>query len=309
MGANQPDLAEASGLLAPLGLGPARTLGRCPGGYANLNLKIDLADRSLLLRIGRAQTREEIRAGQEIVRQIAAHGFPTPVPLRAPGGEFLFPSPWGPYYVLPFLPGAPPEPTPANLATVGRTLALLHRIPPPPGLRPSPVGPTRQRELLQRAAGPDAYARGLLDTLERLLAAYPAGLPRAITHNDLYPDNLLFAGEALVAVLDFEDVGLETRLLDLGTTAAGCCFDERQRFLPARLADLLRGYEAMQPLGTAERAALPVALCHGVLLNRIWHYGRFVLGEGASCPTPRMREMELRELSLREDRLAQGVGP
>ena len=56
----------------------------------------------------------------------------------------------------------------------------------------------------------------------------------------------------------------------------------------------------MQPLEPAEGAALPVALRHGVLLNRIWHYGRFVLGEGASCPTPRMREMSLRETSLLE---------
>jgi homoserine kinase type II len=84
-------------------------------------------------------------------------------------------------------------------------------------------------------------------------------LPRAAVHADFFRDNVLFDGEDLGGVFDFYFAGVDSCLFDLAVCANDWCIDlGTGMFDSARLASLIKAYEAVRPLGTAERSAWPM---------------------------------------------------
>ena len=52
----------------------------------------------------------------------------------------------------------------------------------------------------------------------------PIKLPRCLVHGDLFPDNTMFKGNQLLAILDFEVICVENLLHELGTAIHGFCY-------------------------------------------------------------------------------------
>ncbi|WP_138470633.1 phosphotransferase [Poseidonocella sp. HB161398] len=85
-----------------------------------------------------------------------------------------------------------------------------------------------------------------------------AALPRQVIHGDLSPSNLLAdagTGVRITGIIDFGDAVLAPRIADLAVAASyfidGTAFGDQ-------VAELAEGYERVQPLLPAERAALPL---------------------------------------------------
>ncbi len=115
----------------------------------------------------------------------------------------------------------------------------------------------------------------LAAALDRILAGWPATLPRGHIHADLFPDNVFFLDGRLSGLIDFYFAATDLFAYDLAVCLNAWCFEPDMAFNVTKARALLRAYAAARPLSAAERAALPV-LCQGAairfLLTRLYDW-------------------------------------
>lgn len=246
------------------------------GGIENSNYFVRLVDdRELVLTLF-----EELKAGEALflgplLDHLEAGGVPVATPLQDGTGRYLGELLGKPAQLAPRLPGQHPEaPGPDQCRAMGAALAHLHvTLRNYPLDRPNAHGAAWWEGLARRwqpqlpAADGELLAR-LLNRHAEICARHP-DLPRGLIHGDLFRDNTLFMADAVTAVLDFSETGLDYWLLDIAITTNDFC---RQWPAPTpdarRRAAFLEGYESARPLTEAERAALPVFLA--VAAMRFW---------------------------------------
>lgn len=158
------------------------------------------------------------RRQAELLRWLGAQGLPV-----APVWEA------GPAHLLcGWLPGVPggdwfrarcgPERTAAAFAL----LARLHGLPAGPGTPPAALPRDRWRASL--APGPDAAFADLRRGAAAALAGLaPGGPGSALIHGDFHPANVLFTGEAVSGLLDFDTAQLSRGEFDLGYALLTFC--------------------------------------------------------------------------------------
>jgi Ser/Thr protein kinase RdoA (MazF antagonist) len=211
------------------------------------------------------------------------------------------------------------ELTPPLLTAIGHALSALHAVPPAPTLPHAAVGgcasfsalSTLLQALDARGDDEDRAMAALLrevrpphpDAPTAVLTrhAYTQSLARlpdprdrscgrqALLHTDVFPDNVLVGADGrLLAVIDFEELCVGPRLLDVAFTLAGCCYalDGGRATLRAPLARaLLQGYDAgpAGPLLPAERLALGAYLELAAVILVYWRYRHFNVRMGAAA--------------------------
>lgn len=150
-----------------------------------------------------------------LMSALAATGLPVPRPMLLDLSGEVLPAP---YLVLPFVEGTtvvPAEAASARLEPMARFLARLHALDPapliPPGLPPrfQPVP-----ELLEWLPDDPSLdpVRARLAALEPLEPAEPA-----VLHGDFWPGNILWQGDQIAAVIDWEDAAVGDVHADLAT--------------------------------------------------------------------------------------------
>lgn len=236
-------------------------------GTVNSNYFVDFGDRRTFLRVNEGKTEEDVRYEAQLLAHVAAHGVTTPRPFVTDDGEpycvhrgryiTLFPRVDGEHRDL-------TKRTERDLAAVGRALAVLHEAGADfPRRRESRYAFARiveRRRFDIPAQVPADIAAGLADVDDELgrlasLARERAALPRGVIHGDLFPDNVLWDGERLAALLDFEQASDGTLLYDLAVVLNAWCFGEDD-FDRALCRALFAGYQDERPLDAAERRLL-----------------------------------------------------
>lgn len=236
-GHEQQDAGEAAFRVLAQRLSPGcelRSSQRLTGGVSAIVHALELIDADglpwkVVLRQhgddGEVKPRQRDVAATEyaLLGALHAQGWPVPQPLLLDTSEQLFS---GPFLVMSFVEGStevPPEEIEAALEIMADTLVRLHRFPtvdlPPLPARLDPV--PGLREFL-----PDsAQSRDLLARLAEWPAAAFTGAP-VLLHGDFWPGNLLWAGERLAAILDWEDAALGDPVSDV----ACCRLELRYRY-------------------------------------------------------------------------------
>ncbi len=110
--------------------------------------------------------------------------------------------------------------------------------------------------------------RALIDaSLVELAAQWPQDLPQSAIHADLFPDNVLFLDDQISGLIDFYFACTDSAAYDLAVCLNAWGFDASgTQARPALMEALQTGYASVQPLSSAERAALPI-LCRGAALR------------------------------------------
>ena len=98
--------------------------------------------------------------------------------------------------------------------------------------------------------------RTLDDEVEYLTRYLEGKLPKGMIHGDIFADNLLFRGEKLIAVLDFDAACRGKFIFDIATAVNALCFVDGGYSLD-RFRYLLHGYESVRTLSLAEWDAFP----------------------------------------------------
>jgi homoserine kinase type II len=218
-----------------------------------------------------------------LLDHLADAGNPVPRTMKDRDGQQLQQVAGRPACLIEFLSGVSvTHPNAAQARSAGEALGRLHAAAADfTPERPNALGPEGWAALAARCGDdldridPGLGAR-VFQELEFLATAWPADLPRAVVHADLFPDNVLMLGDRVTGLIDFYFACTEIRAWDVAVTHAAWCFENDGTGYHPDLGDaLIAGYDATFGLGDAERAALP-ALARGAalrfLLTRAWDW-------------------------------------
>lgn len=256
---------EATAFLAGYDLGDVVELTPIAEGVENTNYRLETANGRFVLTLFEGRTDEaSLPFCLGLTAHLAARGFPCPTPIEDRSGAWLGRLNGRAAAVIEWKTGAwLRSPSEAEQAAAGAVLARLHQTAAGFEIqRENPVGPAMWRRLADRcAAGASGEDRVLLDQVEAALArlgdVFGADLPGGPIHADYFPDNILFEGGQVSAVIDFYFGCNGVYAYDLAIALSAWGFDAEGRALPGAIAAFQRGYESVRPLTEAERSALP----------------------------------------------------
>lgn len=253
------------GIVGEYGLGRLVATRGIATGSVNSNLVLETAHGKHLLRIDEVKGELDVKREIDLLLFLRKAGFPCPQPVADRGGRFYreVKGKWVSLYR--WIDGhvLPVERLSADrLEQAGRALARLHQAGRvyKKGIE-NRFGYERIVELYGgvRRRLPAYFkriVRTLDDEIEYLRHYLETKLPRGIIHGDLFPDNLLFKGEELVAVLDFEAAARGRFTFDLATAVNALGY-VRDHYDLRRFEALMAGYESVRPLSLAEWDAFP----------------------------------------------------
>ncbi len=262
--------AELTALLAPFGVGPLRLARGIASGSINTNYRVESAKGTFFVRLAFGRSEEDLGLETRLLDLLREGGLPVVPPRRAEDGAAFVPFQGGALSVFPWSAG---EPVPAtevserHLWELGRILGRLHRLGAGfAARRENPFGSATAAgwlaELTASSGRGDAEVAAALPAIGEGLAgaAALAGHGETWIHADLFRDNVLWMGDRIGAVLDFEMACTAPPVLDVAVTMLDWTWEEG-RFSPRRVRPLVEGWR--QALGPP--AALPQAGLSGAL--------------------------------------------
>jgi homoserine kinase type II len=247
------------------GLGKLTKVTGVPAGSVNTLYLLETTRGKFFLKIDEAKSMADAQRELELLQFLRAHGLRCPQPLVDRHGQLLRSYHGKPLSLSLPLPGKPLTEmwlTPAHLTHVGRLLASLHLL--------SEHAPTSEenrfsfprilalyQEVREHLPG---YFKQILHTLDDEVTYQQEyqddRLPKGLIHGDLFADNLLFRGEKIVGLLDFEAACYGKFLFDLATAINALCYSEGH-YVSERFDALLAGYQSRRPLSLVEWDAFP----------------------------------------------------
>lgn len=278
------DREDIEQFIAPFGIGPLLEFEGIAAGVENSNYFISTDQSALASELRTASvghfvlTIYEFHDSKDLDFYIALttmlnrEGLPVPCPLRDADGVASHTLKGKPAVLVPKVVGRhPQQPNPEQCRRLGTTLAHLHLA--CLGWRQSHAGP-RSVDWLRATAGqlrPQLGAEdlNLLQVLEQFEAA-TAGvpLPRTVIHGDMFRDNVLFDGDNLTAIIDFNSAGDGFLLLDLAVVVNDWCSRDDGSLDPQRTLPLVDAYRRVRPLNDDEERLWDVFLRLAAL--RFW---------------------------------------
>jgi homoserine kinase type II len=221
---------------------------------------------------------DSIEGQHRLILFLQDHDFPVAPPLLTVHGETYVSVLGIPCSLYPYIDGRPLDPRNSNqLRGAAETLARYHQLTAaypgvPPLSQPSfpehfaeKLGDFRKYSenfdndslsVLGMAESMVAFESSL-DEIETEMQNLPYNsLPKVVIHGDYKPENILFQGDDVAAVIDFGRSRNEVRVFDIAKTIAGLVgTSDDVTFLEMTRVFFL-GYDSICPLSNSERTAL-----------------------------------------------------
>jgi len=263
--------SEMRELASLFSLGPVRRFAPIAAGTINSNFDLETEHGRYFVRLNEGKAEADVAWEARLVAELAKAGVVTPPPLVAGDGR--------PYAavmrkwasVFPWRAGShvsASDVTPAMAETFGAALADLHRAGlslPTSWWRGSIYDHDHLVTRFDRFARVDdkALERAVAILREELSVAKNAQAVRkaathGIIHGDLFRDNVLWEGETISAILDFEQASAGSLVYDLAVCINDWCWTIYPRIDLA--VALIGGYQKIRALTNADRVALPIEI-------------------------------------------------
>jgi homoserine kinase type II len=279
-----------------------------PRGAVNTGYHLWSGGHRYFLRVNEAKSAEEVSFEAEVQQYLHAAQFPVPELRLAADGRPFVEVAGKPAMLFLYAPGeelAAAEITPERCRRLGEQLGRLHELAAGFGpSRPNPYGSAwtaaRLQELEPAGRGEAEVAEALpLLREESARAAALPGAPRGLVHGDLFVDNVLWIGDRVSALLDWEMSCVDPFAYDLGVAVNAWCWGGG--FLQERARALLAGYRAKRRLEPETVAGLHAWSRYAALrfaVARIHGYVPAAAG-GGRAPRKDWRTYRDRLLALR----------
>ena len=236
-----------------------------PAGSVNTHYLLQTSKGKFFLKIDEVKERQEAQREIDLLLYLRARKFPCPQPLPDKQGRYLLEYEGKYVSVYPYIVGevfSEKGLSLVQLEKAGQSLASLHVLGQTykKGLE-NRFRFERITELYQeiRAQLPSyfrQYIHILDDEFDHQRQYTEERLPKGVIHGDLFADNILFRGERVAAVLDFEAAGHGKFIYDLATAVNALCYVDGN-YPIERFNALLQGYQSMRTLSLGEWDAFP----------------------------------------------------
>ena len=245
-------------------------------GYSNENFRIDSGGKTTMIRICKQQPVASIEKEIEFMQIIRPQGLKVAYPISNETGSDIFQSGEFPALMYDFVEGHDAPLNSDSRKQIAMEVAKLNSIEVPDGfVKPNNLNFQNCVELEAKLDAapyqfPEVFAhfRSELKLLEKYVHL---DLPRGFVHGDVFPNNTIFQGNELKAIIDFEEFAVETLLCDVAMTIVGFCLDDELRVDSKAQQEFLDGYETIRPLSDSEKAALPYFIRWAALAMISWH--------------------------------------
>ncbi len=277
------DIAQ---VLSHYDLGNLASMIQASRGYVNETSIVQTAEQRVVVRRNHRGLNEAAqRYRHQLIARLHEHDFPTPRLIPTHEGDTLLIENGRSFEVMPFIRGDDYNTQrPQQQYYVGVMLAQYHLIvkhmPPPPdaarhrysphsmmGLTEMLIKQDMMGDLTDMLSWYDLRAAKLRSRLSD--SAYDA-LPHVVIHGDIHRDNVLFSGDKVAALLDFDQVAWDTPVADLADALVAFASVDKPKTLgwgvfpgpldAERFDRVMAGYMSVAPLSAAEINALPILL-------------------------------------------------
>ncbi|MFK0691137.1 homoserine kinase [Mesorhizobium sp. IMUNJ 23033] len=244
-------------------------------GSGNSNYLIRSDRGNFVLCVIEEQSLEEVGRMVSTLEWLRANGYFTSGLVYAPGNERILVLDQKPAFLREFLEGKVVwNLSSGQLNQIGRSIASLHQL-PCPGFLPTSIYYEHYQFSNALGLGVDADYEGWTKaSLDRIQAQSYAGLPRGLIHGDVFCDNVLFDGERLVAIIDFELACNYYYVFDLAMAAVGVCRVDGAIEM-SKVRSLVAGYESRRQLLATERGALQTFTEYAAIRTSLWRFWRY----------------------------------
>jgi homoserine kinase type II len=287
--------------------GKITTVRRTVGGYANINYKVSTNRGDYLLKIHRNKPIADIVPETEIFKYLKTKGIPSAYPIPDRNNQFIASLGSENVVVYEFIDGHHPEvniETTKQIAQVAATLNLLEV--PASFTQKNWVDIDYCKAVIQKFSTAvnthPAIFEYFIEQTRHLEAPLAVDVPKGLVHGDLFPDNTMFKGNQLLAVLDFEVICVENLLFELGTAIHGFCY-VGNKLSETLLHGFLAEYQKQVTLTETEIKLLPAYIQWGAHCNIAWH----ILGalqDNDTIKYKRAQELIARVKALRKTSLS-----
>ena len=279
------DKAQVAGLAEEYGLGKLQASQEVAAAPTATNYRLDAARGRFLLRIDEVKSEIEVRREIDLLLYLRKHGFPCQQLIVDRKGRQYHEIGGKCVSVYKFIDGHRRSTRDLNLAQIenaGRMLADLHVIGKAykKGID-NRFSFERVSEVYQEVRDRlPPYFKRVTRTLDEEVAYLElyleSKLPRGIVHGDVFLDNVVFRGEKVVALLEFETASRGKYIFDLATAVNALCYDG-DRYDLKRFEALIGGYESLRTLSLAEWDAFPNELRFSALRFTVTRLNKFFL--------------------------------
>jgi len=226
---------ELARVLGRYGLGGLRSVQRIERGFTDDNWLVGTEQGRYFLKRRhprRRQSEERVRAQHDLIQHLRRAGFPAPILVPAPSGETFLNLDGELYEMAEVIAGQPYDPDrPEHLASAARGLGHYHTC--VEGFAPRVLrvqgalyGPEVSRTILTRLSeawqldrAPDLATIGqqLVTQVSDLAVCFARHGPLSclVIHGDYYGGNLLFDGDRIVGVVDYDKISWQPRVTEV----------------------------------------------------------------------------------------------
>jgi homoserine kinase type II len=233
-------------------------------GSVNTHYLLETARGKYFLKVDEVKKESDVKREIDLLLFLRRHGFPCPEPVQDRKGRHYREIGGKCVSVYRYIDGhgITTKHALTQIQNAGQALATLH------GVGKAYKKGIENRFNYERVS--DLYAdvrarlpqyfknvvRTLDDEADYLQHHLEAKLPKGIIHGDLFPDNLLFKGQKIVGVLDFDAAGRGKFIYDMATAVNALCYSNGSYDLKSFEA-FVAGYEGLRTLSLAEWDAFP----------------------------------------------------
>ena len=289
--------SEILRILQSYSLGELSSLDELSPGFVNRIFRLETNQGVFLFRIIMEQALRDLHDEIELLNSLKSINFPTAYPISKIDGEFISNASMGMVVIYDFIHGEHPVVAEPQAMEIGTAVGKLSTSRPSSDFQRRNSINMDACVMLSSALVdaphqlPDIFDY-FIEQTQYLENRIGLGLPEGLIHADIFPDNTIFQGEKLQAIIDFEEACWDELLFDLAMTINGFCFPMNELSYPI-LDSLILGYSQKRKLSPEEWLALPIYIqwtAHGMLS---WHLQRL-----SQVPNAR-QERRVRELMNR----------
>ncbi|MEJ2487014.1 MAG: homoserine kinase [Anaerolineales bacterium] len=179
------------------------------------------------------------------------------------------------------------------LRQTGKELARLHKIPPPDYL---PLTHSYGRQVFTKVIGKGIdldFEAWLAGKQRRIKKQLPKKLPRGLIHGDLFYDNVLFKGNEMLTLIDFEEACNYFFIFDVGMGILGQCREGNSISLK-KAKEFVSGYQKVRKLEKIGKEKLKLFVEYAAVATsywRFWNYHIFI-------PTPEKQKTHRKMMQI-----------
>ena len=273
-------------------------------GYSNENFKVTTTKGDFLFRSYKQLSEENVKKELLLMKALKQIDFPTAYPIVDNHGNYIYALNNQTILLSDFIQGEHPELNRFTAGEIGKAIGSLSIMPVNDNYKKiNSMSIDNCLDIIQEFPQAKFQYPKIFKYFEEqtnFLKSYISiDLPKGIVHGDCFPDNTIFNGNKLRAIIDFEEFSYETLLFDLGMAINGFCF--KNNILQKDLMQALKNeYELVRTLGEKENDLFPYYIqwaAHGMLY---WHLRNNMLYELNEIQVKRVEELMYRVQILRK---------